>query len=754
MTPDYSLRRTMDRSPGNTVILSNTVFPAADTRCVAAAIAVVLLMLLQVPVSAENWPHWRGPAMNGVSSEKNLPEKWSTKGENLLWRKAEYATRSTPVVMDGRVYIVCRAYPETTQEGEKTVCLDAVTGDLIWESIHNIFLSDAPAERVGWSSVVCDPAGDYVYVLGLGCHFQCLASKTGKIVWEHSMSEEYGMLSTYGGRTNFPVVFEDLVVISGVMTGWGETAVPAHRFVAFDKRTGSAQWLKSTRVRPEDTTYSTPVVATLNGQEALVVGAGDGAIYAIQPRTGKTIWKYQASTRGINTTPVVDNGIVYCGHGEQNQSDPTILGAVFAFNGNREGEISESDLLWKIPKKTVGRSSPLKYGDRVYFMEDGAAMLIVNAKDGKLVGTQKFGRVMFGSLTAGDDKIYLAENTGRFYVLKASEKGVDKVSETRLAQGEEVFGSPVISNGRIYLPTIEALYCIGAKAAPAASAAAPAKIAPVTDRKVTQILVTPVESMVKPGQKLQLQVTGYNAAGQLVGPVKDTVVTVQGGGSVGKDLAYTAPNGIAGVVFTAKSGEMTATARTRVIPSLPWKFDFADEKVPPVWIGADYRHKPAPLDGKKGLVKISTIPKGTRSQAWLGWTDLHDYTIQADFLATEKMGRLPDVGLINQRYTLDLQGSQRLQLRSWTARLELRFAKTMDFPWKHNVWYTMKFQSLNQNGKAVLRGKVWPRDEQEPAEWQIEAADETPNTTGSPGLFGNASDAEFFIDNVQVTANQ
>jgi hypothetical protein len=239
-----------------------------------------------------------------------------------------------------------------------------------------------------------------------------------------------------------------------------------------------------------------------------------------------------------------------------------------------------------------------------------------------------------------------------------------------------------------------------------------------------------------------------------VGPVKDAVVTVQGGGSVGKDLAYAAPNGIAGVVFTAKSGEMTATARTRVIPALPWKFDFADEKVPPVWIGADYRHKPAPLDGKKGLVKISTIPKGTRSQAWLGWTDLHDYTIQADFLATEKMGRLPDVGLINQRYTLDLQGSQRLQLRSWTARLELRFAKTMDFQWKHNVWYTMKFQSENQNGKAVLRGKVWPRDEQEPAEWQIEAADETPNTTGSPGLFGNASDAEFFIDNVQVTANQ
>ena len=161
----------------------------------------------------------------------------------------EFASRSSPVVMNDRVYLVCRAFPETKKEGEKTVCLDAKTGELIWESIHNIYLSDAPAERVGWSSVVADPASDTVFVLGLGCVFQCLDGKSGKVLWEHSMSEEYGMLSTYGGRTNFPVVFEDLVVISGVMTGWGETAVPAHRFVAFDKKTGVAQWIKSTKLR-------------------------------------------------------------------------------------------------------------------------------------------------------------------------------------------------------------------------------------------------------------------------------------------------------------------------------------------------------------------------------------------------------------------------------------------------------------------------------------------------------------------------
>jgi outer membrane protein assembly factor BamB len=81
-----------------------------------------------------------------------------------------------------------------------------------------------------------------------------------------------------------------------------------------------AQWLKSTQPKPKDTTYSTPVFTTFKGQAAMVFAAGDGAMYAVQPRTGKQIWMYQAShPRGMNSSAIVDeNGIVYCGHGEQN----------------------------------------------------------------------------------------------------------------------------------------------------------------------------------------------------------------------------------------------------------------------------------------------------------------------------------------------------------------------------------------------------------------------------------------------------
>ena len=755
---------------------------ASSAKAVAAASLIFVagwIAVVAAPAGAADpfdWPHWRGPWQNGTSLERQLPEQWSPSGDNLLWRKEEYATRSTPIFMNGRLYTICRAYPETTQEGEKVVCLNPASGELLWETVNNVFLSDAPAERVGWSSVVGDPATGKIYSLGLGCFFQCLDGATGVRIWSHSLSEEYGMLSTYGGRTNLPIVFEDLVIISGVTTGWGDMAMPAHRFIAFNKQDGRAVWIASTRLRPEDTTYSTPVIASLNGQAAMIFGAGDGSIYALQPRTGKTFWKYDASSRGINTTPLVVNGIVYCGHSEQNASDTTVLGALFALDGRTTGEVTEQDLLWKIPGRTIGRCQPLLVGDRLYTIDDGGTLWIMDAATGADIARQKLGRIMFGSMVYGDGKIYVGEATGRCYVLRPTADGVEVVSQTRL-NNEEILGSPIISHGRIYLPTNAALYCIGSKEWTATSGELVSATVPSVaetpvekDSKIAQLQIIPVEALMAPGEKLPCTVRAYNASGQLVAqtasPTTDAAgnsvpllsgiefsvnaaATIDSTGLLAADSSTTH----ATVLVTAKLGELTGTARARIISALPWSFDFSDKQVPPTWIGAAYRHQPRDVDGESVLVKISTIPKGTRSQSWMGPTTLHDYTVQADFLATEKNGKAPDMGLINQRYTLALNSSQELQVRSWTSRLELRFAKTVPFAWQTGTWYTMKFQSENVDGQAVLRGKVWPRGSAEPAGWTIEAADATPNTIGSPGMFGNASDAEFYIDNVQVRAN-
>ncbi|MGC4006038.1 MAG: hypothetical protein QM811_24125 [Pirellulales bacterium] len=308
----------------------------------------------------------------------------------------------------------------------------------------------------------------------------------------------------------------------------------------------------------------------------------------------------------------------------------------------------------------------------------------------------------------------------------------------------------------------------------------------------------PAEVLLSPGQKQTFHVQMFNAIGKRLGPAKKveysiatqdgkshkteakaegiaiggigTLKTADGVFEAAADAGHTA------MTVTADVDGVTAQARIRVVPPLPWKFDFNEVPIvevtnpvtktksmqgePPVtWVGIRHRHVVRDIDGEKVMVKITTIPRGTRSQGWMGpWQNMHDYTIQADMrgtaVKTDEGFTLPDMGLIAQRYTLDVMGQkQQLQLRTWTSQIATRFSKNVPFEWKGNVWYTIKFSASVENGKAVLRGKVWPRDQAEPKDWMIEAEDEEPNLVGAPGLFGNASVGEIAIDNVSVTPN-
>ena len=217
-----------------------------------------------------DWPNWRGPQQNRVSTEKGLVDNWDPDGgagSNLLWKKRgawpAARRRSCCAASSTRSSATSRRRPN---EGEKVVCVDAATGKILWEHRFNVYLSDVPAERIGWSSVVGDPETGRVYAQGVCGYFCCLDGETGKLVWDHSLHEEFGLISTYGGRTNVPVVFEDTVLISAVIVGWGDEpkwgrfAVPAHRFMCFDKATGELRWINGTGISPYDTTYSTPTV--------------------------------------------------------------------------------------------------------------------------------------------------------------------------------------------------------------------------------------------------------------------------------------------------------------------------------------------------------------------------------------------------------------------------------------------------------------------------------------------------------------
>jgi hypothetical protein len=120
-------------------------------------------------LSSLDWPSWRGPEQNGISRETGIIDKWDPEAAgtdgNVIWKNAELGGISTPIVMRGKLYTIVRSDPGTPKEGEKVVCVDAATGKKIWENKFNVFLSDVPAERVGWSSCVGDPATGRIYAM-------------------------------------------------------------------------------------------------------------------------------------------------------------------------------------------------------------------------------------------------------------------------------------------------------------------------------------------------------------------------------------------------------------------------------------------------------------------------------------------------------------------------------------------------------------------------------------------------------------
>ena len=686
---------------------------------------------------ASDWPSWRGPNQDGSSSQTGLISSWSLDGENLIW-KADFMGRSTPIVLNGRVFVIGRVGSDITEQ-ERVACFEAETGSLLWEHRFNVFHSTIPFNRLGWTSLAGDRETGYVYAHTISGVFACF-DKEGKVIWARSLTEEFGRFTGYGGRVVTPVVDGDSVILSFLNTSWGSHAAMRHRYFAFDKRTGEVLWTATPGGPPKDTTYPVAVVAEINGRRLLIDSNSDGHVYAMDVQTGEKVWGFQVSQGPLNASVVVDGTRVYASHNREN-TDTTVMGRVVCIDGTGTGDITKSHELWRVDGIEAGYSSPAIADGRLYVVDSSANLHCLNGETGEVHWTHSLGTVGKGSPVVADGKIYVTEVNGHFHILQPGENECKTLSTTQIERESgryaEIYGSPAIAYSRVYFTTEEGLYCLGGQ-----RASTPASIQ-----------IVPAEVLAPSGESVQFSARAFDDKGTLIseGEAEWSLNGLSGMiDENGKLTLELSRPGQAGTV-SAKIGELSNSARVRVIPQLPWHEDFESIEVgksPPHWVRATNRFVVREMDGNKILVKPPARRGLHRSNVYIGPPNMKDYTLQVDLLGTKPKRNLPDMGLIAHRYTLEMQGNhQRLQVLSW--RSDLRMAKWVDFKWAPNVWYTMKMAVDIADDTARVKGKVWVRGQPEPEEWTIIVEDPLPNREGSPGIYGY-SPAEIYYDNLKV----
>lgn len=561
------------------------------------------------------WLDWRGPEQTGASRETGLPDKADANAP--LW-SVDFPGQSAPVIADGKLYIMgYEGEGENLREG--VACFDANTGKKLWSQLFNDFLTDVIYLRYANSSPAVDAETGNVYIQNSSGILACFTGD-GKLLWKHSMMEEFGRMTFPNNRTASPLMDGDLVITRGITAAWGAYGPPGDRFYAFDKKTGELVWSSAPGARPQDNTFSHPWLGFMNGMRVLFSAGGDSSLLCLNARTGDPLWRTPVAKAGakggINAAVVQYKDTVIVVHESEN-IDTSDVGRMAAFRIPAEikapapgaPEVFETkDLeVWRNPIGCLA-SSPVLVGDRIYQITGTGELAAVQAEDGKVLWRKKLGIEQRQSTPFyGDGKLYVAMylaaatsagegveaggaesvGDGELYILKPGNDGAEILSHTILTG--KCYGSPVAYNGKLYMQTEKKLYCFGKAGSNLANIPpVPAVEWPVaTEAKRLQVI--PSEVLVAPGQSLTLRVRSLDAKGYTVQDHLDpksvswesfvpptALVKAVIKGSFDSAGVFTADqeNVPSAGQFQAKVGEMKGYVKGRVLPGLPFKQDF------------------------------------------------------------------------------------------------------------------------------------------------------------------------------------
>jgi outer membrane protein assembly factor BamB len=437
------------------------------TRSLGRLFTVAALTALSaVPLTAENWPQWRGPGGLGVSAEKRLPTTWAP-DKNVAW-KAELpgSGHSSPVVWGDRLFLTAViegavvpgakavAHKQGTDENWvhpdsvaadrshtfKVLALDVKSGKIVWEHTpYEGVVYDARHRRSSFASPTVATDGRFVFAY-FGPEGLYAYDVAGKPMWK--AVEKFPHLGLGVGTS--PVLFENLVIIQRDEDN-GDNSV----LVAYDKATGTEAWRVK---RPVEISWGTPLIVTAASGRHELVTNGSSFIIGYDPATGKELWRTKGVESNAIHTPLAGKGFVIVTAGFPAKR-------VIAL---RTGDVpDEKRIAWEYSKGTGYVVSNIVYGDYLYLLTDNGIVTCVDVATGEIKyegGRPPKPARFFGSPVAFGGYIALTSEEGETYLVKAGP--VFEIAQIN-SIGETVWSSPAISNGRIYIRGSKHLFAIG-----------------------------------------------------------------------------------------------------------------------------------------------------------------------------------------------------------------------------------------------------------------------------------------------------
>ena len=413
----------------------------------------------------------RGPDGTGITSERDLPQRWS-EGENIAWRTPIPGLGvSSPIVLGERIFVTSQvgyspladgSHPTLVRNGaagddartlggRRGNALDVPTfvvsafnrrdGQPVWEYTTRAEGALTPVHRkhnLASASPVTD--GERVYAwFGTG---QIVAlDLNGKLVWSRNLSLDYTEFGIIWGHASSPVLHDDLVIL--LCDHETEAYV-----LALDKRTGAERWKidRGAGLR----SYSTPLVVPRPDGDQLLINSSE-RLESYDAGTGELLWYAGRPNQFPTTIATHHDGVVYTSRGHRS-------GPYMAIQTDGRGDVSETHMLWRVPTGAPYLSSILYYQGLIYMANGNGIATCVDAETGERVWQERVGGQFSASPVAGDGKVYLVSETGETIVLRAGRR-LDVIARNDI--GEHTIASPAISNGQIFLRTDEHLVAIG-----------------------------------------------------------------------------------------------------------------------------------------------------------------------------------------------------------------------------------------------------------------------------------------------------